>query len=142
MLISIMLFDVGAEYYSTTEEYNETVVSTETVAESTVAKPSTSNSTSIAPSEEFATEPTTEPTTEPSTEPVIESIILNAEKLKLGIGEFFTLDAELDTGKNNIPFSFYSSDENIATVDEKGIIKAVSEGTAYITVAVDDISAK
>lgn len=74
------------------------------------------------------------------------TVYVNSEKIELTetgyelyIGEEFTLGAKVlpeDTTNKNI--SFASSDENILTVDKNGKVKALSKGTATVTVTAED----
>ena len=68
-------------------------------------------------------------------EPVqVTSIKLNKSKKPLNIGDTFTLTATLkpnDATDKSVTWS--SSDTSVATVDENGVVTAVSEGTATIT---------
>ncbi len=68
-----------------------------------------------------------------------ERIELTAEKHELYIGEEFTLGATVlpeDTTNKNITFT--SSDDEIITVDADGKVKAISKGTATVTVTAED----
>ena len=66
-------------------------------------------------------------------------IKLNKEKISLKLDESVKLKATIyPNNAGNIIFS--SSDENVAVVDNKGIIKAVGVGTAKIIVSVSDYS--
>lgn len=68
-------------------------------------------------------------------EPVeVTSIQLNKSKKSLNIGETFTLTATLKPNDaTNKSVTWSSSDTSVATVDENGVVTAVSEGTATIT---------
>lgn len=68
-----------------------------------------------------------------------ERIELTDEKYELYIGEEFTLGATVlpeDTTDKTVTFS--SSDDEIITVDNEGRVKAVSKGTATVTVTAED----
>ncbi len=135
-LLSLGIFTAGAENQTTIDNIYSTTAAVSTTAPST--EPSVPiTSEYIEPSDRTTTEPSTELSTESTTEPSVESIILNTETLTLGEGEFFLLEAELDTGKD-IPFLFTSSDEDIVTVTADGIIEAISKGTAYITISASE----
>lgn len=59
---------------------------------------------------------------------------LNAASKKLKVGESFALEAYYNKNENrNNNISWSSSDSDIATVDQDGIVYAKSEGTSYVT---------
>ena len=70
---------------------------------------------------------------------LVEGITLNATEQTLAIGETFALTASVTpenaTNKN---LAWTSSDENVAIVDANGLVTAVKEGTATITVKATD----
>ena len=68
-------------------------------------------------------------------EPVqVTSIKLNKSKKSLNIGDTFTLTATIKPNDaTNKSVTWSSSDTSVATVDENGVVTAVSEGTATIT---------
>ncbi|MCH5235881.1 MAG: Ig-like domain-containing protein [Muribaculaceae bacterium] len=71
-----------------------------------------------------------------------EQIVLNLESAELNIGETIQLEAIVlpeDTTDKTIVWS--SSDPNVATVSESGLVNAVSEGFATISATCGDISA-
>lgn len=70
----------------------------------------------------------------------VEGISISPKSLTLGVGEHFTLNAQLEpSNATDQLYMFDSSDENIATVDlETGEIEAVSSGTCEITVHSDE----
>lgn len=65
--------------------------------------------------------------------PVSSYLEVNPESVTLKVGEEKALEV---TTISDQPISYKSSNEDIATVDEKGVITAVSEGDAIITVSV------
>ena len=77
-------------------------------------------------------------------EPVrCKSLTLNIESAELNIGETVQLEATVlpeDTTDKTVVWN--SSDENVATVDESGLLTAVSEGHAVITASCGEITAE
>ena len=71
----------------------------------------------------------------PKLKPVeVTSIELNNNQKSLNIGDTFTLTATLKPNDaTNKSVTWSSSDMSVATVDENGVVTAVSEGTATIT---------
>ncbi|MDL2222105.1 Ig domain-containing protein [Parabacteroides sp. OttesenSCG-928-N08] len=69
----------------------------------------------------------------------VEAIELDYSELTLKTGETFTLQATVkpDEATNKL-FSWSSADEAIATVDEEGVVTAVSEGVTTITATTED----
>ena len=65
--------------------------------------------------------------------PVSSYLEVNPESVTLKVGEVKALEVTTISGQ---PVSYTSSNEDVATVDEKGVITAVSEGDAIITVKV------
>ena len=65
--------------------------------------------------------------------PVSSYLEVNPESVTLKVGEEKALEV---TTISDQPISYKSSNEDVATVDEKGVITAVSEGDAIITVSV------
>ena len=65
--------------------------------------------------------------------PVSSYLEVNPESVTLKVGEEKTLEV---TTISDQPISYTSSNKDVATVDEKGVITAVSEGDAIITVSV------
>ena len=64
---------------------------------------------------------------------VVDKVILNKVSVNLGVGDTIELIATIepeDASEKNI--SWTSSDENVAIVDENGLVTAVSKGTATI----------
>ena len=65
--------------------------------------------------------------------PVSSYLEVNPESVTLKVGEVKALEV---TTISDQPISYTSSNKDVATVDEKGVITAVSEGDAIITVSV------
>lgn len=65
--------------------------------------------------------------------PVSSYLEVNPESVTLKVGEEKALEV---TTISDQPISYTSSNKDVATVDEKGVITAVSEGDAIITVSV------
>lgn len=65
--------------------------------------------------------------------PVSSYLEVNPESVTLKVGEEKALEVTTISGQ---PISYTSSNKDVATVDEKGVITAVSEGDAIITVSV------
>ena len=69
----------------------------------------------------------------------VTNVTLNKDKLELAEGETAQLKATiLPTNATNKNVTWTSSNESIATVDQNGNVKAVSKGTATITVTTKD----
>ncbi|WP_432649957.1 InlB B-repeat-containing protein [Huintestinicola sp.] len=66
------------------------------------------------------------------------SIELDKTELELVVGGKETLTAKTTPADTTDPVNWESSDENVATVDENGIVTAVAEGKATITAAAND----
>ena len=78
------------------------------------------------------------PDDEDSDKPVT-GIEISPNNVTLKIDETQQLNAEVNpTTATNKNYSWASSNENIATVDENGIVTAISEGTATITATTED----
>ena len=74
---------------------------------------------------------------------LVSQITLNKTSIELDIGEPFTiLPTIAPSNATNGNLSFSSDNEKVASVDNKGIIKANKEGIAVITVAATDKSKK
>ncbi len=73
--------------------------------------------------------------------PNVEKVKIDVDKIYLAVGGEEKLSYEIK--KNNdsdIYLSFRSEDENIATIDENGIVHGISNGTTKIYVSADDKS--
>lgn len=80
------------------------------------------------------TEPQTEPPTEPVTEPQRITELTISGKSKLKKGESASLSVKYSpVSVTDVQLSFTSSDTEVATVDESGLVKAVSMGKCEIT---------
>lgn len=75
----------------------------------------------------------------PEEKPLLE-ITLNKSEMTMGVSDIDTLSVITDIGVLNPEFE--SSNTAIITVDDQGIIEALSPGSAEITVTVDDLVAK
>ena len=68
-----------------------------------------------------------------------EKVDLNKGKLKLSVGDTYTLEAEVspsDTTDKSV--DWFSEDESIAKVDENGVVTAVSKGTTTVYILTTD----
>lgn len=72
-------------------------------------------------------------------ETVFPSIELSTYEITLSVGETAQLSAITSPGEN--PVTWRSSDEKVATVDENGLVSAVSEGAAEISAVSSGVSA-
>ena len=73
-------------------------------------------------------------------DPALHTIVTDFEELELYIGKSQNINVTVN-GKDKTKSTnttYESSDSNIATVDENGLITAISEGTAVITVHVEN----
>ena len=99
---------------------------------------------------ESTTAPSAEPSTAPATEPEDTTVSLqctdvqlNTQSIQLdGIGSTFKLEVSLTPEDTEDAVTYSSSDESVAAVSDNGVITAVSEGTAVITVRCGSVSAK
>lgn len=67
--------------------------------------------------------------------PAVTSLTLADEAVSLAPGDTKTITATVEPSTANQSLTFASSDESIATVDADGVITAVAEGSATITVS-------
>ena len=67
--------------------------------------------------------------------PVPETVVLNASVVNLNKGKTYTLVPTITPDNALTAYTWTSSDNDIATVDENGKVKAVAIGTAIITVS-------
>jgi len=106
---------------SATENPTKSVTEcTEPVTELTTVEPST-------------VEPTTEqPTSKPKPTTIPKSIKLNKSSITLGVGESYTLITTIEDGDIS-QVTFTTSNNKVATIDNKGKMTAVGIGTATIT---------
>lgn len=69
----------------------------------------------------------------------VESITVNATQLNLKVGESCQLTAQILPANASIKdLSWHSSDRNVATVDENGLVTMIGNGTATISVRSTD----
>lgn len=66
-------------------------------------------------------------------------IDLNIKEKDLYVGESFELKATVTPVDREKDLKWKSSDENVATVDAEGMVKAVAEGNAQIIASIDDV---
>ncbi len=62
-------------------------------------------------------------------------IILNVTEKHVGAGEEIELEAAVSSNDMAEPFTYASSDDSVATVDEQGVVTTVGSGQAVITVS-------
>lgn len=86
----------------------------------------------VAPTEASTPEPTEAPTPEPPVEPA--KITLNKKKATLVAGAKLALKASLAPVGAESALTWTSSNKKVATVTQKGVVKALRKGTATITV--------
>lgn len=73
----------------------------------------------------------------------VETITLNETVIELNKGETFKLEAEVSPENADYEgLSWTSSDEDVATVSQEGLVTAVASGDAVISVSTGDISAE
>lgn len=73
----------------------------------------------------------------------VETITLNETVIELNKGETFKLEAEVSPENADYEsLSWASSDEDVATVSQEGLVTAVASGDAVISVSTGDISAE
>lgn len=70
---------------------------------------------------------------ERDTEPALEALDIIAEKTALVVGDALSLTVTCAPEDATTPWSLFSSDEAVATVDADGLVTAVGVGTATIT---------
>lgn len=69
----------------------------------------------------------------------VESMKISKRSIKLGVGETKQLDAKVSPAKATVQTkTWYTEDEKIATVDENGLVTAVSGGTVTVYALSDD----
>ena len=67
-----------------------------------------------------------------------ESISIDEIPEKIYIGEAVELKTNISPENDSIDLTYESSDTNVARVNEQGVVRAVGEGTAIITVTTED----
>lgn len=71
----------------------------------------------------------------------VKTLKLSASKVTLTVGKTYTIKSKITpSNATNQKLSYSSSDTSVAKVSSKGVVKAVSEGTATITVKTTDKS--
>lgn len=70
------------------------------------------------------------------------ALTLNPTAVTLKVGDTQQLTATVEPTDQNYTVTFTSDNEQIATVDANGLVKAVAEGTANITAKVGNLTAK
>lgn len=70
------------------------------------------------------------------------ALTLNPTVVTLKVGDTQQLTATVEPTDQNYTVTFTSDNEQIATVDANGLVKAVAEGTANITAKVGNLTAK
>ena len=71
----------------------------------------------------------------------VESISVEQETLTLAVGETSSLTVTVVPEDADYVLAFTSNDEQVATVSDKGVVEALSDGTATITVKAGNFSA-
>lgn len=71
----------------------------------------------------------------------VESISVKPETLTLAVGETSSLTVTVVPEDADYVLAFTSNDEQVATVSDKGVVEALSDGTATITVKAGNFSA-
>ena len=72
----------------------------------------------------------------------VESISVEPETLTLAVGETSSLTVTVVPEDADYVLAFTSSNEQVATVSGEGVVEALSDGTATITVEAGNFSAK
>lgn len=71
----------------------------------------------------------------------VDSITLSKSRVELSVGQTFQLEAVVfPDNLSEITLEWEMSDENVAVVDQGGLVTAISPGTAVLTVRVGEIS--
>lgn len=69
----------------------------------------------------------------------VESMKMNKKSVELGVGETFTLATKVSPAKATVQtVKWYSENDDIATVDENGVVTAKSKGTVVVYALSDD----
>ncbi len=69
----------------------------------------------------------------------VESMKMSKKSIELGVGETFTLETKVSPKKATIQtVKWYSENEDIATVDENGVVTAVAKGIVIVYALSDD----
>lgn len=89
-----------------------------------------------------STKPTPTATVEPTKKPEITSVVVSSPRLIMTEGDSATLTVscmpEPESAADMPEYVWKSSDSSVATVDDRGNVEAISEGTATIMVYVKD----
>ena len=91
---------------------------------------------SASPTARVTATPTAKPTASPTAAPTADPtrVTLNKTKATLVAGAKLTLKAKLTPAKAKTTLTWSSSNKKVATVTQKGVVKAIGKGTAVITV--------
>ena len=117
----------GGPYTTIATDITETSYTDTNVADGTTyyyVVTATNNGTEIANSNEASAQPT-EPQTPPTTEAKLKVVLEVAESLRLSVDNDINVNTQM---------SWSSSDPTVATVNEKGIVTALTPGNTVITV--------
>ncbi len=76
--------------------------------------------------------------TEPAANPVDSNVVLKLKKTDIQLGVYYYVTLQLDCDLDPTQVTWTSEHPHIATVDEKGVVTAVKEGTTEITAKYGD----
>ena len=79
-----------------------------------------------------------DPEVYPAGPDALQNVSLMSQKESLCVGESVQLETFIQPAGIDVDISWASSDENVATVDENGVVTAVAPGVAQVTVTVTD----
>ena len=69
---------------------------------------------------------------------IVTNIQLNVNDLKLGVGEEYQLSFTYEADSEDFEYTYSSADNNIVTVNNEGVIEAVSEGETTISITAEN----